>query len=94
MKFILPVSILVSFLIAVYMTPWSIRYLRRIGLIVKDQNKYGKPLIPISGGMAVLAGFFIGMMVYLFFEFINSRFNFRSRHNTKLRSMNYKLRQS
>src|SRR3989344_1154421 len=68
MKFILPVSILVSFLIAVYMTPWSIRYLRRIGLIVKDQNKYGKPLIPISGGMAVLAGFFIGMMVYLFLQ--------------------------
>src|SRR3989344_5444237 len=66
---ILPfISSLVSFLVVLYLTPWLIRYLRRIGLVVKDQNKKNKPLVPISGGMAVMAGLFIGIMVYLFFQ--------------------------
>ena len=68
MKFILPLCIIVAFLITMYITPWSIRYLRRIGLNVKDQNKEGKPLVPISGGMAVLSGFFIGMMLYIYLQ--------------------------
>jgi len=66
---ILPfISSLVSFLVVLYLTPWLIRYLRRIGLVVKDQNKKNKPLVPISGGMAVMAGLFMGIMVYLFFQ--------------------------
>ncbi|MAH48159.1 hypothetical protein CMI37_20215 [Candidatus Pacearchaeota archaeon] len=68
MNFILPLCIAVSFLIAIYITPWSIKYLRNIGLVVKDQNKKDKPMIPISGGMAVLSGFFIGMMLYIFLQ--------------------------
>lgn len=66
---ILPfISALVSFLVVLYLTPWLIRYLRRIGLTVKDQNKKKKPLVPISGGMAVMSGLFIGVMIYLFFQ--------------------------
>jgi UDP-N-acetylglucosamine--dolichyl-phosphate N-acetylglucosaminephosphotransferase len=52
----------------IYITPWSIRYLRRIGLNVKDQNKKGKPLVPISGGMAVLSGLFVGLMLFIFLQ--------------------------
>src|SRR3989344_5068522 len=66
---ILPlISAIVSFLIVLYLTPWLIRYLRRIGLTVKDQNKKNKPLVPISGGIAVMAGLFMGVMAYIFFQ--------------------------
>lgn len=57
---------LVSFGTTFYVTPWLIRYLRKIGLVVKDQNKPDKPLIPISGGMAVLGGILAGLMFFLF----------------------------
>ncbi len=49
-------------------TPWLIRYLRRIDLVVKDQNKEHRPLVPISGGLAVFAGFFVGFMLFIFFR--------------------------
>jgi len=66
---ILPlISAIVSFLVVLYLTPWLIRYLKRIGLTVKDQNKKNKPLVPISGGMVVMAGLFMGVMIYLFFQ--------------------------
>tara|TARA_Y100000034_G_scaffold136546_1_gene213749 strand:+ start:315 stop:1304 length:990 start_codon:yes stop_codon:yes gene_type:complete len=66
---ILPLmSALVSFLVVLYITPWLIKYLRKIGLVVKDQNKKNKPLIPISGGIAVMAGLFMGVMTYIFFQ--------------------------
>ena len=66
MRFVLIISMLVAFLTAIYITPWLIRYLVRIGLVVKDQNKEDKPLVPISGGMAVLSGFFTGLMCFIF----------------------------
>ena len=66
---ILPIiSAIVSFLVVLYLTPWLIRYLRRINLTVKDQNKKNKPLVPISGGIAVMAGLFMGIMTYVFFQ--------------------------
>ena len=66
---ILPVfSALISFLVVLYLTPWSIRYLKRINITVKDQNKKGTPLVPISGGINVMAGLFMGLMVYVFFQ--------------------------
>jgi UDP-N-acetylglucosamine--dolichyl-phosphate N-acetylglucosaminephosphotransferase len=46
--------------------PYLIQYLKRVGLVVKDQNKKGKPLVPISGGLAVMAGVFIGLSTYIF----------------------------
>lgn len=57
---------IVSFLIALYITPWSIRYLRKINLVSRDQNKKDRPLVPISGGMAVMSGSFIGIMCFIF----------------------------
>jgi UDP-N-acetylglucosamine--dolichyl-phosphate N-acetylglucosaminephosphotransferase len=55
-------------MVVLYLTPWLIRYLKRINLTVKDQNKKNKPLIPISGGIAVMAGLFMGIMAYSFFQ--------------------------
>lgn len=56
----------ISFLSVFYLVPWMIRYLRRIGLVVKDQHKENKPLIPLSGGIAVAVGVFLSIMVYVF----------------------------
>ena len=67
MNLVLVVCMIISFSVVCYLTPWSIRYLRRIDLVVKDQNKEGKPLVPISGGMPVLAGSFVGFMSFIFF---------------------------
>src|SRR3989344_485419 len=35
-------------------------------LVVNDQNKESKPLVPISGGLAVLFGIMAGLMLFLF----------------------------
>src|SRR3989338_10661502 len=60
------IAALTSFLAVFYLVPWMIRYLRKINLVVKDQNKEHKPLIPLSGGLAVIAGVFISIMIYVF----------------------------
>ena len=73
---ILPfISAIVSLLVVLYLTPWLIRYLRKINLTVKDQNKKNTPLVPISGGMAVMAGLFIGIMTYVFFQTFYFHYN-------------------
>ena len=55
-----------AFLVTLLIIPYFIRFLTKIGLIVKDQNKESKSLIPISGGMPVLIGIVIGMMGFIF----------------------------
>lgn len=59
---------LISFLVTLLITPWTIRFLKRIDLEVKDQNKANLPLVPISGGMAVLVGIFAGIFSFMFFR--------------------------
>ena len=44
---------------------WLIFFLTKVGLVVKDQNKKDRPLIPISGGLAVLVGFLFGVLLYV-----------------------------
>ncbi|MDP3728624.1 MAG: hypothetical protein Q8R18_04185 [bacterium] len=68
MKFVLLLSLFISFFLVWFLTPWFIRYLTRIGLVVKDQHKEGKPLVPISGGLPVLAGIFFGVMFAIFVQ--------------------------
>jgi len=58
----------ISFLVVWFSTPWLIRYLNRIGLVVKDMNKKDTPLVPISGGMSVMAGVFAGLTTFIFFR--------------------------
>ena len=54
-------------IVTVYLaTPRLIRYLRKIGILVKDQNKKEKPLVPLSGGLAVMSGLFIGIATFIF----------------------------
>jgi len=59
---------IISFLVVMYMTPWIIKYLRKINLVVKDQNKENTPLVPSSGGIAVAIGCIAGIMAFIFFR--------------------------
>lgn len=63
--FIIPV---LAFIFTFFITKQNIRFLRRIGLLVKDMNKKDTPLVPISGGIAVFSGIFISLMLFLFFQ--------------------------
>ena len=58
----------ISFLIVFSFTPLLIKYLKKINLVVKDQHKEDKPLVPISGGLIVMGGIFIGLLIYVFFK--------------------------
>ncbi|MFH1211246.1 MAG: hypothetical protein V1645_05020 [archaeon] len=62
------ISAAISLIVVLLTTPWLIRYLRKIGLVVKDQNKEATPLVPLSGGMAVIAGILAGLMSFIFFR--------------------------
>ena len=68
MRFIPFICSIISFMLVYKLMPWLIRYLKRINLTVQDQNKKGKPLVPISGGLAVLGGLLAGLMTYIFIQ--------------------------
>jgi len=59
---------IVTFIVTYVATNWLIRYLRRINLVVKDMNKKNTHLVPVSGGLAVMAGIFVGVMFYIFYQ--------------------------
>src|SRR3990167_5397898 len=61
-------SAILSFLTTYFAIKWLLRYLRKIGLVVPDMNKENKPLVPISGGLAVMAGVFVGLMFFIFLQ--------------------------
>ena len=65
-KYTLVIASLIGFLVTLYFTPLVIKYMRRINLLVKDQNKKNTPLVPISGGFAVLTGLLAGLMFTIF----------------------------
>ena len=67
---------IIVFLVTFFSIKWFIRYARLIGLVVKDQNKEHKPLVPISGGICVMAGLFIGINLFIFFNtFVGNGFD-------------------
>lgn len=68
MKYATYLSGIISFIVVWLAVPWLIRYLNRLGMVVKDMHKEGKPLVPVSGGLAVMAGIFIGLMCFIFFR--------------------------
>lgn len=75
MNYLVLIYGIVSFIVTYFTTPWLIKYLKRIELLVKDQNKKDKPLVPISGGLAVLVGVFGGLLLFIFYRtfFFESR---------------------
>ena len=68
MSYVPFLAAVLSFIVTYIATNWLIRYLRKINLVVKDMNKKNTRLVPISGGLAVMAGIFIGVMFYIFYQ--------------------------
>jgi len=68
MKYILMISLFIAFIIVSLLMPWFIRYFTRIGLVVKDQHKEKKPLIPLAGGIVVFMGIFFAIMFIIFVQ--------------------------
>ena len=68
MRWLLYLSLLFSFIVTFISTAYLIRYLRKIDLVVKDVHKIDTPLIPVSGGLAVLGGVMAGLMWYIFVQ--------------------------
>ncbi len=68
MTFVPFLAAVLAFIVTYIATNLLIRYLRRINLVVKDMNKKNTPLIPISGGLAIMSGIFIGLMFYIAFQ--------------------------
>ena len=68
MRLVLYFSLILSFFVTFLVTPYLIRYLRKINLVVKDVHKENTPLVPVSGGLAVLGGVMGGLMWYIFFQ--------------------------
>ncbi len=71
-------SVLAGFFSTLLLTHVSIDFLRSSGIVGKDQQKKGKPVLPTSGGIPVLFGFmvsvsvFIGLRTFLFASVDNS----------------------
>ena len=58
--------LLVAFIVTISTLPRGIKYLSAIGLDVKDMGKKEQPMVPISGGVLVMIGFFIALLFFIF----------------------------
>jgi len=66
MEYILLVSVLISFVLAVSSLPMWIRICRKTGLVWEDMNKFGHPKnVASSGGVIVVMAFVLGVLSYV-----------------------------
>ncbi|MBU0929974.1 MAG: hypothetical protein KJ623_02795 [Nanoarchaeota archaeon] len=65
---IILISSILGFFITLLSGNYIIKYLRKIGLVVKDMNKKDKPLVPISGGIMVLGGIIFSLLAFIFIQ--------------------------
>lgn len=59
------ISVIISFLVSWFILPRWIKRAKFIGLSGKDMNKRSKPDVAEFGGIAVIAGFTLGLLVYV-----------------------------
>ncbi|MBI2045142.1 glycosyl transferase family 4 [Candidatus Pacearchaeota archaeon] len=65
MEPLLVISILISFFLTLFFTPFWIRGAKRSGLVGKDVHKLEKADVAESGGVGVLFGFVLGVLSYV-----------------------------
>jgi len=66
MVYLLMISILISFLLTVFMLPKWIQKCRKVGLLWEDMNKFGHPKnVVSSGGIIVIMAFVLGVLFYI-----------------------------
>lgn len=59
------VTLFISFLVTVLITPYWIRRARHGGIVGKDMNKPDHRLVPELGGICVIGGFLIGVLIWI-----------------------------
>lgn len=59
------IAIVAGFTTTFALTPLAIRFLRDSGIVGIDQQKEDKPVLPTSGGIAVLFGFLVALTLYM-----------------------------
>ena len=57
---------IISAIVTFFITPYTIKYFRFIGLTTTDVHKRNKPLVPSSAGVPLVAGIMTGLLVYVF----------------------------
>lgn len=65
MKEILLLSVVISFLIGIFILPIWIKKAKKMGLSWEDMNKLKKEKIAGSGGLIVITGFILGVLLYV-----------------------------
>ena len=65
MDWVLLFVCVLTILLTYHSINWLIFFLTKVGHVVKDQNKKNRPLVPVSGGLAVLVGFLFGILLYV-----------------------------
>jgi UDP-N-acetylglucosamine--dolichyl-phosphate N-acetylglucosaminephosphotransferase len=66
MEWLLIISVMISFLLAILLLPKWIRICRKIGLVWADMNKFGHPKnVASSGGVIVVMAFTMGVLSYI-----------------------------
>lgn len=59
------VSVLISFLTTLFITPYFTRFLYTAGIVGLDLQKKDKPKLPTSGGICVAFGVLAGLLAYI-----------------------------
>ena len=65
MRLILFIVPILSFIVTLIITPYWILRAKKASLVGKDMNKYDKPEVAEVGGINIVAGFVIGMLLYI-----------------------------
>lgn len=65
-KLIFP--ILISFFVTLFLLPYWIEKAKKFGFVGKDMNKYDKKEVAEAGGIVAMAGFLLGILLYVAIE--------------------------
>ena len=65
MQYIILLSFAIAFFATFLATQWWIHRAKQVGLVGKDMNKYGHPLIPEMGGIPIIFGFVLSILFYI-----------------------------
>ena len=60
------VILIITFFVSLFLTKLWIKVAKKAGLVGKDMNKFDKPEVPESGGIAVIFSFTLGILLLVF----------------------------
>ena len=64
-NYILLIPLISSFFVTLFMLPYWINKSKLFGFVGKDMNKAGEPKVSEGGGLIAVAGFILGILIYV-----------------------------